>query len=67
MQFRPSASSPSRIAVVGAGVAGLSCARTLAQAGAKVTVFEQAAQVGGRMTSCDTAFGTFDHGAQYFT
>ena len=67
MPFRPSASSPSRIAVVGAGIAGISCARTLAQAGANVRVFEQAAQVGGRMTSCDTSFGTFDHGAQYFT
>ena len=67
MLFRSSASSPSNIAVVGAGIAGLTCARTLAQAGAKVTVIEQAPQVGGRMASCETAFGTFDHGAQYFT
>src|SRR5690349_2304049 len=55
------------IAVVGAGVAGLACARTLAQAGHAVTVFEQEAVVGGRTASCETPFGTFDHGAQYFT
>lgn len=55
------------IAVIGAGLAGLACARTLAQAGRKVTVFEQEDHVGGRMASCDTPFGTFDHGAQYYT
>jgi renalase len=55
------------IAVIGAGIAGLACARTLAKAGHQVTVLEKAASVGGRMTSCDTPFGSFDHGAQYFT
>jgi len=55
------------IAVIGAGMAGVACARTLAQAGHRVTVFEQADTVGGRMTTLDTAFGGFDHGAQYFT
>jgi renalase len=58
---------PRNIAVVGAGIAGLACARTLAQAGHQVTVLEKAASVGGRMASCDTPFGSFDHGAQYFT
>ncbi|GAB2581410.1 hypothetical protein GCM10027034_10850 [Ramlibacter solisilvae] len=53
--------------MVGAGIAGLACARTLARAGHEVTVFEQEAQVGGRTATCDTPFGTFDHGAQYFT
>jgi renalase len=30
-------------------------------------VFEKALKVGGRVASRDTPFGTFDHGAQYFT
>ncbi|MBC7468297.1 MAG: FAD-dependent oxidoreductase [Ramlibacter sp.] len=67
MPPRPPATVPNSIAVIGAGLAGLACARTLAQAGRKVAVFEQAGQVGGRMASCETPFGTFDHGAQYFT
>lgn len=58
---------PRRTAVVGAGVAGLACARTLAQAGHEVTVFERHTKVGGRMATRETPFGTFDHGTQYFT
>lgn len=58
---------PQTIAVIGAGIAGLACARTLAQAGHHVTVFEQADEVGGRMAVHSTAHGSFDSGAQYFT
>ena len=54
-------------AVVGAGMAGITCARTLVQAGHRVTVFEKSAGLGGRMATRRSAFGTFDHGAQYFT
>lgn len=61
------AKQPRNIAVIGAGIAGLACARTLAQAGHQVTVLEKAPAVGGRVASCETPFGTFDHGAQYFT
>ncbi len=54
-------------AVVGAGMAGVACARTLVQAGHRVTVFEREAAAGGRMASERTPFGRFDSGAQYFT
>ena len=56
-----------KFAVVGAGIAGIVCARTLHQAGYRVAVFEKEAEPGGRMATCSTSFGTFDHGAQYFT
>lgn len=56
-----------RIAVVGAGIAGLACARRLKRQGATVVVFEAAGQVGGRVATLDTASGPFDTGAQYFT
>ena len=56
-----------RYAVIGAGMAGITCARTLLQAGHKVTVFEKSRDVAGRMATRDSAFGSFDHGAQYFT
>ena len=54
-------------AILGAGMAGVAAARTLVQAGHRVSVFEQAAQVGGRMATRETPWGSFDHGAQYFT
>ena len=56
-----------RVAVIGAGIAGMACARTLAQAGHQVTVFEKSRGAGGRMSTRNTEFGAFDHGAQYFT
>jgi renalase len=56
-----------KIAVIGAGIAGLACARTLARAGHDVTVLDKGPAAGGRLASCETPFGTFDHGAQYFT
>lgn len=45
------AAAPRRFAVVGAGIAGVACARTLLQAGHAVTVFEREAAPGGRMAS----------------
>jgi len=62
-----SASAPRHFAIVGAGMAGVVCARTLVQAGHEVSLFEKAARVGGRMASLQTPFGIFDAGAQYFT
>lgn len=54
-------------AIIGAGMAGVTCARTLVQAGHSVTLFEKSAGLGGRMATRDSAFGSFDHGVQYFT
>lgn len=78
--FRPPASSPTAaqhprrarhrpqtIAIIGAGIAGLACARTLVQAGHQVKLFEQGSSVGGRMAVHSTSHGSFDSGAQYFT
>ena len=59
--------APRHIAIVGAGMAAVTCARTLVQAGHRVTVFEKSHTVGGRMATRNSAFGTFDTGAQYFT
>ena len=55
------------IAIVGAGIAAIACARTLVQAGHRVTVLEKGHGVGGRMSTRSSSFGSFDHGAQYFT
>lgn len=59
--------SSRRYAIVGAGMAGVACARTLAQAGHAVSVFEQSTAAGGRTGSVHAAGGSFDAGAQYFT
>jgi renalase len=55
------------IAIIGAGMAGITAARTLTQAGHRVTVFEKSRSVSGRMATRRSDFGGFDHGAQYFT
>ena len=55
------------IAVVGAGIAGLACARSLRNAGHMVQVFEKSRGAGGRMSTRRTDHGSYDHGAQYFT
>ncbi len=62
-----SSPSPKHIAIIGAGMAGVTAARTLIQAGHRVKVFEKSRGAGGRMASRRTEFGGFDHGAQYFT
>ncbi|HKK52232.1 MAG TPA: FAD-dependent oxidoreductase [Myxococcota bacterium] len=64
----PRSTSPGeRIAVVGAGMSGMSAARDLARAGREVVVFDKARGVGGRMPTRRHESGAFDHGAQYFT
>lgn len=63
----PKVTEPLHFAVIGAGMAGVACARTLLQAGHRVSVFEKSRGFGGRMATRSTEFGGFDHGAQYFT
>jgi renalase len=55
------------VAVVGAGVAGLACARALTAQGCSVRVFEQESFPGGRLASRQLDALCFDHGVQYFT
>ena len=56
-----------RVAVVGAGVAGLACARALSDRGFQVRVFEREGCPGGRLASRRLDALCFDHGVQYFT
>lgn len=60
-----------RIAVIGAGMAGLSCADGLVHTGHEVTVLDKGRGPGGRMSTRRVATPAgeiaLDHGAQYFT
>jgi hypothetical protein len=56
-----------RIAVIGAGIAGLACARELVRADARVTVFERSRGLGGRLGTRRQGDLAFDHGAQFVT
>ena len=57
-----------RIAIIGAGMAGLTCARQLFEHGFRPTVFEKSRGLGGRLATRRAGDGiAFDHGAQYVT
>ncbi len=60
--------SPRRIAVVGAGPAGLSCSTTLAERGHSVTLFEASDQIGGQFNLARRIPGKeeFDETIRYF-
>lgn len=71
-----SVSSLSSVLVIGAGMSGLVAARTLHNAGVKVTVIDKGRGVGGRLATRRLALsgkegeqieGKADHGAQYLT
>jgi predicted NAD/FAD-dependent oxidoreductase len=65
---RPALPHPPRVAVVGAGVAGLSAARVLSDHGLEVTVLDKGRGPGGRISTRESSQGwSMDHGAQYFT
>ena len=54
------------VAVVGAGMAGLACARALAAAGLDVCVFDKSRGPSGRLSTRRREAGQWDHGAPYF-
>jgi renalase len=60
-------SQPRSIAIIGAGLAGLSCAQALTAQGHQVQIFEKSRGVGGRMSTRNFETWACDHGAQYFT
>ena len=55
------------VAVIGAGIAGLSCATQLQAFGCKVQLYEKSRGVSGRMSHRHGGDWDADHGAQYFT
>jgi predicted NAD/FAD-dependent oxidoreductase len=56
-----------KVVLVGAGVAGLACARTLVERGVEVTLLDKGRAAGGRITTRRRDGHAFDLGAQYFT
>ena len=59
--------TPTHVAVVGGGIAGLSAAHVLVGAGVRVTVYDKGRGPGGRASTRRRDVHQFDHGAQYFT
>ncbi len=55
------------LAIIGAGISGVSCAHSLQQAGVKVSLFDKSTGPAGRMSTRRTNEWQCDHGAQYFT
>jgi len=60
------------VAIIGAGVAGLACARALADRGCQPVVFDRGRRPGGRLTARSIAVDPgqithADHGAPFFT
>ena len=66
---RPLRARALRVAVVGAGMAGLTAARLLLDHGQTVRVFDKSRGLGGRLATRrrPDPDAPFDHGAQYFT
>ena len=58
--------NPASAAVIGAGLAGIACARRLSAAGWQLRMFECQSAPGGRIATRRFEAAAFDHGAQYF-
>lgn len=56
-----------KVAIVGAGLAGLTCANILSKNKLEVSLFDKGRHPGGRLASRDRNEDTFDYGAQYLT
>ena len=56
-----------KVAVIGTGIAGLSCASVLQSFDISVDIFEKSRGPSGRMSTRRTPEWSVDHGAQYFT
>lgn len=55
-----------RVAIIGAGITGLTCAQALVRGGMKVRLYDKGRGIGGRLATRRTDLGLrFDHGAQY--
>ena len=63
----PGSDTRPTVAIVGAGVSGLACARELVASGLKVKLFDKSRGVGGRLSTRYAGDYEFDHGAQFFT
>jgi predicted NAD/FAD-dependent oxidoreductase len=55
------------IVIIGAGIAGLACARRLAEAGLAPVLLDKGRGIGGRVATRRMGDMQFDHGAQYVT
>ena len=55
------------VAIIGAGLAGLSCANRLQTLGFQVQVYEKSCRPSGRMSTRHGESWSADHGAQYYT
>ena len=53
------------VAIIGAGITGLACARRLAAAGRSPVLFDKGRGIGGRVATRRVDGLQFDHGAQY--
>ena len=58
---------PTSVAIIGAGLSGLSCATRLQALGVQVQVYEKSRGPSGRMSTRNGDGWSVDHGAQYFT
>ncbi len=55
------------VAIIGAGMAGIACARVLAQEGVPAVIFDKGRGIGGRIATRRRDGMICDHGAQYVT